>query len=56
MSENKNTLNVSSVTSGIPDMKVNSNNTDVTYSNPPISYDSSNNKSDGIHQILMRRI
>ncbi|KJZ89010.1 MULTISPECIES: DUF3892 domain-containing protein [Clostridium] len=48
MSENKNTLNVSSATSGIPDMKVNSNNTDVTYSNPQISYDSSNNKSDGM--------
>ena len=45
MSDIKNTVNMSSTMSGIPDARVSSDNTDVTYSSQPVSL---NNEEDGM--------
>lgn len=52
MGEINNTINLSSMSSGIPDTRVSSDNTDVTYSSPPVNIDSNiydtHNKNDGM--------
>lgn len=53
MSDINNTVNISSTMSGVPDTRVNSDNSDVTYSSQPININSdnlikSNNESDGM--------
>lgn len=53
MSDINNTVNISSTMSGVPDTRVNSDNSDVTYSSQPVNINSdnlikSNNESDGM--------
>ena len=48
MSDINNTVNLSSTMSGIPDTRVSSDNTDVTYSNQPVSLNNKNDSNDGM--------
>ena len=48
MNEINNTVNLSSTMSGIPDTRVSSDNTDVTYSNQPVSLNNKNDSNDGM--------
>ncbi|MGN0145325.1 MAG: DUF3892 domain-containing protein [Clostridium sp.] len=48
MSDINNTVNLSSTMSGIPDTRVSSDNTDVTYSSQPVSLNNKNDSNDGM--------